>query len=170
MIVPLFYRLDFQFQKSFIVNWGHELASMPYFSDIERICLWIALRKSTISSASLLHNAFTICLNWWLKCVLVYCCDLFEENHRTVVETRYVFKTAMGRLFWFFPHTGSNGGYDKCGSEMIPNIVLKCQHRATSALFRADVFAEVNEVYIATAICPVVNHRLSSFLHSKADM
>lgn len=50
--------------------------------------------------------------------------------------------------------------------KVIAHIILKQKHRTASTLFGADICAEVNEVYITTAIIPVIFHRLSSFLHS----
>jgi hypothetical protein len=90
-----------------------------------------------------------------LYAAFIYREYLFCLNHRGRCKRWILVDQNVCWLVCFFGDAGSHRCHDQCGSITVPNIVLKNDHRACSALLGADMRLHICKVNVSSEIFPI---------------
>lgn len=85
-----------------------------------------------------------------LYAAFIYREYLFCLNHRGRCKRWILVDQNVCWLVCFFGDAGSHRCHDQCGSITVPNIVLKNDHRACSALLGADMRLHICKVNVSS--------------------
>lgn len=81
--------------------------------------------------------------------------NLFQLNHRGLLKGCIVVYQDVRRLMFLFLRAGSHRCHDKRWCIPIPHVVLQNNHRAGTALFRANMRLHVGKVNVTSKVLPV---------------